>query len=326
MGSNSFNAPGGDVGKGPTDEIRPLRFRNDSDETIPSCAVLRITGAVEVGNGIEKRFFITVDKPDSESTSGLAINLQGAVNPGGYGSCSIDYPLVVLLNPGETPPEPGDYWLPEADSWELTASSGSVGFRVIAKIKDQDRALCILDSTNTIRHFRLSKPLLCDDFEEDDTTAQPVEIVNGVWTDVADAPLETVAYLEIIGGFSAGDIVGCRRKGSKYYPITIGGMVLGKATADIGPDSNGSVTVYYGTQGSETDIAAHALSGRNRSGLTIPLGTWLLLAFVDRSWEIVWTPDITACGTLDSLDEETAPDYILGLKDGCLVKVPVSTC
>ena len=67
---------------------RWLAFRNDSGETIPAFAVMRITGVVT----IEGRAVLTVAKPNADSLKNVLFNSSASVSSGGYGSGTYEFP------------------------------------------------------------------------------------------------------------------------------------------------------------------------------------------------------------------------------------------
>ncbi|MBX9788592.1 MAG: hypothetical protein K2Y37_06725 [Pirellulales bacterium] len=105
--------------------VRWLSFRNDSAETIPPCAVMRITGAVE----LEGQAVLTVDKPDADGGTHYVFNGALAVAAGEFGSCTHSFPCCALFNPADAPAV-GQAWGAQSGSWAL--KKGNRGYRIVA--------------------------------------------------------------------------------------------------------------------------------------------------------------------------------------------------
>lgn len=92
---------------------RWIAVRNDSGETAPAFAVLRITGSAVV----EGRTVITVGKPDDTSTAVLLLNGPVDVAAGKYGQATPG-PSFALYDDAETPAF-SERWGTADGSWEL---------------------------------------------------------------------------------------------------------------------------------------------------------------------------------------------------------------
>lgn len=96
---------------------RWLPFRNDSSETIPAFAVLRVTGCVTVSN----QNVLTVAKPDGTNAV-VAFNGPQPVASGDYGECTQDFPAQALYDTADGTPSNGNARGPGNGTWKLVAS------------------------------------------------------------------------------------------------------------------------------------------------------------------------------------------------------------
>lgn len=104
--------------------VRWLSFRNDSGETIPPCAVMRITGVIE----IEGQAVLTVDKPDADGGTHYVFNGAFAVADGDFGSATHSFPCCALFNPADAPAA-GQQWGAQSGSWAIKKNIS--GYRVV---------------------------------------------------------------------------------------------------------------------------------------------------------------------------------------------------
>lgn len=117
---------------------RPDTFRNDSGETAPAYAVLRVTGAVIDNN----RPLITIDKPDASTDGVYVINGPRDVESGKKGQCRLSGAMKVLYDTGT--PAVGETWGPKADQWEL--SKDKPGFVVLGVLDDVAKLMLVVPS------------------------------------------------------------------------------------------------------------------------------------------------------------------------------------
>lgn len=101
-------------------QIRWITFRNDSGETVPAYAVIRITG---VGDEGSMGFVLTADKPNEETDSyRYYVNSGLAVAADTYGKCTEAMsPIPVLIDESEGDLEFGQEVGPEDDEWKVTS-------------------------------------------------------------------------------------------------------------------------------------------------------------------------------------------------------------
>lgn len=106
--------------------VRWLSFRNDSGETIPPCAVMRITGVVE----IQGQAVLTVDKPNADGGTHYVFNGAFAVAADDFGSATHSFPCCALFNPADAPAV-GQQWGAQSGSWAIKKNIS--GYRVVGK-------------------------------------------------------------------------------------------------------------------------------------------------------------------------------------------------
>lgn len=105
--------------------VRWLSFRNDASEAVPPFGVLRITG-VET-NLIPQNAVLLAAKPNADNGTQYVFNGPTPVEPGGFGSCTVDFPLFAAFDDSEAP-EVGDEWGAQNDSWLL--HKGKTGYKI----------------------------------------------------------------------------------------------------------------------------------------------------------------------------------------------------
>lgn len=146
--------------------IKPdtMRFRNDSGEIIPACAVMRVTG-IEV---VATRATATVAKPSSTFQRLYLVNGGWSVAINGYGEGTwLSEANYVLYNTSSGTPAYGESWGPKNGQWTLekyrygftilggntgsgsTAKTGAIQHQVNGFIGKTD-ASHALDATGTI--------------------------------------------------------------------------------------------------------------------------------------------------------------------------------
>ena len=103
---------------------RWLAFRNDSGETIPAFAAMRITGVVT----IEGRSVIKVDKPNDDNLTNLLFNSPVNVPSGGYGSGTHEFPCYAKYQTASSAVL-DEEWGTESGSWAL--KKDNAGYLII---------------------------------------------------------------------------------------------------------------------------------------------------------------------------------------------------
>jgi len=101
-----------------------LPFRNDSGETIPPHAVMRVTGTDLVG----EQQVLTASKPSTTFQRYYAINGTAAVRDGRIGRCTTGPQCIVRYDTSATPAF-GETWGAKPSSWDLF--QGRPGFNVL---------------------------------------------------------------------------------------------------------------------------------------------------------------------------------------------------
>lgn len=93
-----------------------MLIRNDSNETVPSFAVMRVTGA---SNDAAGQFFLKVDKPSDSFETYYLVNGPFPILAGKYGVASDQYPCYAAYDDGLGTPAYGDSWGAKSGSWQL---------------------------------------------------------------------------------------------------------------------------------------------------------------------------------------------------------------
>lgn len=108
--------------KGPLEDMRWTAWRNDSSETCPAHALVRVTGSTLKGRQLVR----TGNKPNADSQAGLYVNSSIPVEAGGYGRITHESPCIVRYSSGT--PANGEVWGSASASWYLT--SGKRGWLI----------------------------------------------------------------------------------------------------------------------------------------------------------------------------------------------------
>ena len=106
----------------PYRDIRWLPYRNDSGETVPAYALLRITGVEAFGTSPDAQTIYVTAKPNASTTHlvwGFA-DSDGAAS-GGYGLLTFDFPAVAKVNTGAAPVN-SETWGPSNGQWYIVKS------------------------------------------------------------------------------------------------------------------------------------------------------------------------------------------------------------
>lgn len=101
-------------------------IRNDSNETIPGFAVMRVTGAAHDAAG---QFYLRVDKPDDSFQTYYLVNGPFPIPAGKFGVADDDYPCYAAYDDGSGTPAFGDSWGAKSGSWKLAPNRD--GFDVL---------------------------------------------------------------------------------------------------------------------------------------------------------------------------------------------------
>lgn len=106
-----------------------VRFKNESDETVPAYGVMRITGS-------EKKKHLKIDKPDDSKQPLYLVNGPTDIGAGKFGfgryltSQAVSFQhQYVLYDSTDGTPAYGETWGPENDSWKL--AKGKPGFTIL---------------------------------------------------------------------------------------------------------------------------------------------------------------------------------------------------
>lgn len=121
---------------GALDKCHWVPFRNDSGETVPPYAVLRITGQVVIqGDAI-----FTCAKPNSDQQKWYGVNGSGQVVANAIGEMTMT-PQCIARYQGSSPGV-GDAYGPQNNNWNLV--SGEQGFFALSA-RTNNRSLTIMD-------------------------------------------------------------------------------------------------------------------------------------------------------------------------------------
>lgn len=117
----------------PLDHVEAIRwhpFLNNSGETVPAWAVLRVE-SLDGETGL-----YTLRKPNADSQLNVVFNGPTDVPTGGYGACTRDYPATVLYDAADGTPAADQEWGAGNGSFKLR--KGKAGFRIIGGVVAAD--------------------------------------------------------------------------------------------------------------------------------------------------------------------------------------------
>lgn len=117
-----------------------LPFRNDSGETVPPYAVMRVTGTETVHG----QTILTIGKPDGSNQNWYAINGPGQIAANSIAGCTLSPSAIIRVESGT--PSNGDEWGPSSGNWGI-GSSGSRFF--IFGSKTSGRNLNLVEAVQT---------------------------------------------------------------------------------------------------------------------------------------------------------------------------------
>ena len=109
-------------------------YRNDSGETVPAFAVMKVTGVVAAA----ARATLTCDKPDSDATM-YVTNGPFAVSDGAFGDCCVT-PHRIVNYTGSL--SAGDRCSPKVNDWVVEEDSG--GLFAVVGVVDSNRSLALV--------------------------------------------------------------------------------------------------------------------------------------------------------------------------------------
>lgn len=109
-------------------------YRNDSGETVPAFAVMKVTGVVAAA----ARATFTCDKPDSDATM-YVTNGPFAVSDGAFGDCCVT-PHRIVNYTGSL--SAGDRCSPKVNDWVVEENSG--GLFAVVGVVDSTRSLALV--------------------------------------------------------------------------------------------------------------------------------------------------------------------------------------
>jgi hypothetical protein len=150
--------------------IRWLSFRNDTGEPIPPFAVLRPTGVVTV----QGQAVLTVARPNADGGSFYFFNGPFAVDAGGFGSCTGDFPCFAAYDTADVPAL-GQQWGAKNGSWLL--EKGHTGYKIIGGAIDGRVEIISTQSPSNLTRFYLNGDLA----RGESASAQVLEWDGALW-------------------------------------------------------------------------------------------------------------------------------------------------
>lgn len=131
----------------PTGDMRGTSFRNESGETVPAFAVMRVTGSVV----LKGRVFLRIGKPNGDGRKwNHVINGPQPVDNNKLGTCFDDFPCAA---DGSTNIAAGKQCGPTAGSWLL--QDGGDGFRSYGVLSIPDNRMLVTRDDDTFHIARI---------------------------------------------------------------------------------------------------------------------------------------------------------------------------
>lgn len=256
------------------DKFRWDGIKNDSGETCPAFGILVITGTEMRGNEF-KRPVLIGNKPSTTFYREFVVNGPTPIPAGGYGRCTRG-PGACSVKYDTGTPANGEGWGPKPGQW--TASKGFPGISCEG-IKSASRYL-MLGTLSPIT------TLLCKATAQNSagslaTDTSDYKIYAGTAGSESDAGFTTQPAI-----YSRSDIMidewfyATFRNGTWYADLDDSSW-LGKADSAINSGASGTVSLWTGTPGSESDSGSNATSVYNRTSVNIPSGGWVHIGRVN---------------------------------------------
>jgi hypothetical protein len=261
---------GGEVGQLPNSAHHYARFVNDSGLVIPPHALLVVTGSTVIG-GHE---YYVVDRASTTFHPKCVVNshLEVAADSDAKGIC-IDKGRVRVLFDDADAIENEQGWGPVPGSFEAGLGH-PCAIQAVGEYEEGSGSPLLLGTLSPIG------TLLCK------ATAQ--NSAGSLATDTSDYTIMSgTAGSETSAGFTTQPAIYSRsdiminewfyatfRNGTWYADLDDNSW-LGKADGDIDAAASGTISLWTGTPGSETDSTSNATSVYNRTSVDIPSGGWV---------------------------------------------------
>jgi len=253
--------------------------RNDSGEEIPAFGCVRLGEPVEVTRDGRTSVVYPANKPNtygsqySHAIAGPVPIAAGSGSSVKYGRVTMDWPTWALYDTGSSPAF-GQSWGPLDDSWELNPHVG--GF-VIHGLATNGRVL-VAQSPMLFAYLKA-------DADVDLGNTGTFSIHDGIPGSESDSGDNFTGVINRYNDISQNDFVTAKFNQHNQTwevitqtfvdPPTTYDLVLGKADGNIAADSTGTVSVWSGTLGSETDSTDN-ITAFNSSNVQIDAGSWVL--------------------------------------------------
>lgn len=245
-----------------------LHFRNDSGETVPAYAAIKVTGLAFH----EKRIIYTVDKSDSGTELVLINGPKPIASSGGdrFGVAQGGIYVRAMVDPADSPTL-GDQLSWKSGQWYLDDVDTHPVAKFIGLHQDNDNTAIVEIITPSDPGFDLALYYLNADLTAGGTVSGSEQTWNSgaVEYQTTGSP-ETLYDFASLGPAKSGDIAWCipaSASNSGFVEIVSlpGGsdLILVKLDADCGPNDDVTCSIYSGTQGSESD-STNNLTAWNR--------------------------------------------------------------
>lgn len=239
-----------------------LPWKNDSSERCPPFGVFRVTG-------VEGRR-IKGEKPSSTFGRMYAVNGDTAVPAGGTGQCCMGVGCLALFDTGS--PANGEGWGPKPGQWALSRD-----YPRIATIGG------VYDSTKKIARVTLGS---IDSLfvKADSSIAKESTGTFSIWTrsggtdtTINVTARATLNFMETL--FGVAEFIN-----GEWHATPLNRLLVGKADADISKGSSGTVSVYTGSAGSETDSGINVTA--SALGAAITSAKWVTVAVNENGYYV----------------------------------------
>lgn len=268
-----LGSPGRPIKTPPGKYIAPphgIRFRNDSGESMPAWAVGAITGYETADD--ENYFFAVVEKPGTTLRRQHVINTSpAAIEDGEYGFCEFS-DTYRIAHDTSWAPATGESGGPKPGSWLLWK-----GYPAICNV---------IGRANAARYLLLGTlspitTLLCKATADlsSGAVSSNYKIWKGTIASGADSGFTTLPSIELQSDKETDDYFVAHWINNGWVSPAGGGgggtdsHELGKADSAISSGASGTISIYTGTPGSETDSTTN-VTAFNRTSATIPSGGW----------------------------------------------------
>lgn len=253
------------------DSVLWLPYKNDGSETVPRNGVLRVSGFQTGSFASAPDWYLKCVRPDTTFSRVLAVNSDMAVTAGQHGLCRVPNACRAVYDSGT--PAFGESWGYKPS--QFTLSKNYPGFVILG----------VVDAANKVALVRPEEP----EFylgKADAVCAKGSTCTVSVWAGTSGSEADTTMNITSclarefpIVSTSIFVRVKFTNGNPEVFPSGSQSF-LGKADSAIAKGASGTVSLWAGTPGSESDSTVNQASCYNRTA-DIASGDWVVVSFMN---------------------------------------------